>query len=167
MHRFALMLAVLLVTPALAGIEIDTAPTGEEPISVEVLIYSQWVRVPHAAAYFYRGTNLELDGGDELFIRLNASNNHVFKMDNFDPQLPGPWTTNQRVQFESSWQLSQLTTTGSLAYTTSNNGAIIPPHAANPSEAGTLLVAQVALGILGVLLLQVLMESVKRRNAAI
>lgn len=163
----SLLLAMLLVTPAFGGIEVDTAAWGTEPHSVEILIYSSWTRVPHASTHFWRGTELVMDGGDQLWLRINGTDNQVWLLDGFDPTLPGPWTTNNRVQFESTGQLSQLTTTGTVAWMTSNSKAVLAPQGANTGDRATYFIAQILLWIFGLVLMLTFWESVKRRNALV
>lgn len=84
-----LVLGLWTAAASAAGLTIDTTSTPAEwdaPASVDVLVFSSWVRVPRSGAAF-ASPSLQLDGGGELFVRLDGS--RVLLLDDFDDSIDG------------------------------------------------------------------------------
>lgn len=85
------MVAALIVL-AFAGLEVAAPPElsdGYTIRSVEVLRWSDFTRLPRLGGNFGSET-LELDGGTELYIRLNGDPSRIYWLDDFNPSAPGP-----------------------------------------------------------------------------
>ena len=125
----------MLSTPALSlvllfslTLEVDATSAAQDWPTVdcvEVLINSDFERLPRRGVLF--ATDLPLDVGDDLYVRLNADDALVYRHDSFDVSLPGPDGVTPHLGFSATGTPQQWNNNTSTWIASGDTSAVPQP----------------------------------------